>query len=120
MLSKVCLHVFDQICGVLNCCTAHTSAYAADILHHDVSMGNILIAKDGRGLLIDWEMALDKNSLGPDRYDRARQRRCGELDLPFTFVNPYLTSILCRHLLLPVYSKDALTVSRAAPATLEA
>ncbi|KAH7920187.1 hypothetical protein BV22DRAFT_1098584 [Leucogyrophana mollusca] len=32
------------------------------ILHRDVSAGNILITKDGRGLLIDWDMSKDMNN----------------------------------------------------------
>ena len=36
---------------------AHSAAYeVAKILHRDVSGGNILIDKDGNGMLIDWDM----------------------------------------------------------------
>ncbi|KAI9464392.1 hypothetical protein F5148DRAFT_982169, partial [Russula earlei] len=36
----------------------HTDAYdKAKILHQDVSTGNILIAPDRSGLLIDWDMS---------------------------------------------------------------
>ncbi|VDC00968.1 unnamed protein product [Peniophora sp. CBMAI 1063] len=36
---------------------AHYIAYKfGKILHRDISIGNVLIGKDGRGLLIDWDM----------------------------------------------------------------
>ncbi|KAI9508735.1 hypothetical protein F5148DRAFT_979428, partial [Russula earlei] len=37
---------------------AHTEAYdKAKILHQDVSAGNILIALNGSGMLIDWDLS---------------------------------------------------------------
>jgi len=36
--------------------SAHKEAYEAGILHRDVSVGNIMITPEGRGLLIDWDM----------------------------------------------------------------
>ncbi|KAI0310403.1 hypothetical protein OF83DRAFT_1178581 [Amylostereum chailletii] len=39
---------------------AHFQAYTKlNILHADISAGNIMITADGRGLLIDWELAFD-------------------------------------------------------------
>ncbi|KAI9574128.1 hypothetical protein HD554DRAFT_2165620 [Boletus coccyginus] len=35
---------------------AHQQAYAIGILHHDLSVGNIIII-DERGYLIDWDFA---------------------------------------------------------------
>ena len=32
-------------------------AFKADVLHQDISGGNILITDDGHALLIDWELA---------------------------------------------------------------
>jgi RIO-like serine/threonine protein kinase len=37
---------------------AHTAAYnKTQILHRDISAGNILITKEGTGILIDWDMS---------------------------------------------------------------
>jgi len=37
---------------------AHTAAYnKAQILHRDISARNILITKEGTGILIDWDMS---------------------------------------------------------------
>ena len=50
---------------------AHTAAYFnADVLHRDISAGNIII-HEGKGLLIDWDLAVvtDKQS-GPKRKER--------------------------------------------------
>ncbi|KAI0315900.1 hypothetical protein OF83DRAFT_1047161, partial [Amylostereum chailletii] len=39
---------------------AHSVVYAKlNILHGDISGGNIVITKDGRGILIDWDLAID-------------------------------------------------------------
>ena len=37
---------------------AHGEAYTkARILHQDISLGNIIITENGRGILIDWDFA---------------------------------------------------------------
>ncbi|KAI9509333.1 hypothetical protein F5148DRAFT_1283025 [Russula earlei] len=48
-----------ELCQVIrDAMIAHTDAYdKAKILHRDVSAGNILIAPDRSGLLIDWDMS---------------------------------------------------------------
>ena len=39
--------------------SAHGAAHRdAKVLHRDISGGNILIDKDGRGVLIDWDMCV--------------------------------------------------------------
>ncbi|KAI9459737.1 hypothetical protein F5148DRAFT_1150810 [Russula earlei] len=58
-----------ELCQVIwDAMIAHTDAYdKAKILHRDVSAGNILIAPDRSGLLIDWDMS--------KRMDVTRQRQ---------------------------------------------
>jgi RIO-like serine/threonine protein kinase len=44
--------------------TAHKEAFEkARILHRDISVGNILITEDGRGILIDWDLCKRVKSL---------------------------------------------------------
>jgi RIO-like serine/threonine protein kinase len=44
--------------------TAHKLAWEkAGILHRDISVGNILITKDGHGLLIDWDLCKHQENL---------------------------------------------------------
>ncbi|KAI9429124.1 hypothetical protein F5148DRAFT_1155257 [Russula earlei] len=58
-----------ELCQVIqDAMIAHTDAYdKANILHRDVSAGNILIAPDRSGLLINWDMS--------KRMDVTRQRQ---------------------------------------------
>ena len=50
---------------------AHSHAFeVAKLLHRDISMGNIILTNEGRGLLIDWEMAKKVNEIGRRRPDR--------------------------------------------------
>ncbi|KAH9174765.1 hypothetical protein EDB89DRAFT_469874 [Lactarius sanguifluus] len=56
------LHTFKstrELCKVIrDAINAHTEAYErVQILHRDVSAGNILIAEDGSGILIDWDLS---------------------------------------------------------------
>lgn len=47
------------------CPTVHQAALDKfGILHRDISVGNILIGDDGRGLLIDWDLARQVPKLG--------------------------------------------------------
>jgi RIO-like serine/threonine protein kinase len=55
---------------------AHTAAYnRTRILHRDISAGNILITKEGTGILIDWDLSKkvkvrDDADAQPRRYSR--------------------------------------------------
>ncbi|KAH9000869.1 hypothetical protein EDB86DRAFT_3242278 [Lactarius hatsudake] len=56
------LHTFKstrELCKVIrDAITAHTEAYErVQILHRDVSAGNILITENGSGILIDWDLS---------------------------------------------------------------
>ena len=50
---------------------AHSHAFNfAKILHCDISAGNIILTTEGKGLLIDWELAKMKDECGSRRPDR--------------------------------------------------
>ena len=55
----MCCKVHSQsIILILHYLTAHKEAFEkVKILHRDVSVSNILITNDGRGLLIDWDLS---------------------------------------------------------------
>ncbi|KIJ59739.1 hypothetical protein HYDPIDRAFT_100234 [Hydnomerulius pinastri MD-312] len=44
--------------GVLDAVEAHWQIYEqAKILHRDISAGNIMLADEGRGVLVDWDLS---------------------------------------------------------------
>jgi len=48
----------ELVRGILGAMKAHWFAYnIVKVLHRDISPGNIILTKDGEGLLIDWELA---------------------------------------------------------------
>ncbi|KAF9023916.1 hypothetical protein BDZ89DRAFT_1069580 [Hymenopellis radicata] len=50
---------------------AHEMAFKlAKILHRDISVGNILILPNGKGVLIDWELSKDLDQNVPRTYER--------------------------------------------------
>ena len=50
---------------------AHTHAFNfARVLHRDISAGNIILTDEGKGLLIDWELAKMMDEGGSRRPDR--------------------------------------------------
>ncbi|KIJ09577.1 hypothetical protein PAXINDRAFT_172454, partial [Paxillus involutus ATCC 200175] len=55
----------ELVRGILGAMKAHWSAYqSVNLLHRDISTGNIILTDDGEGLLIDWELAkkVDENA----------------------------------------------------------
>jgi serine/threonine protein kinase len=88
---------------LLNDLAAHReSYYNANVLHRDISAGNILIYEGG-GLLIDWDMSKDLD-LKSD--EKSILRTVGYIFVPYT---PVLTtvSILSGHLGFPISSSFA-------------
>ncbi|KAF9475557.1 hypothetical protein BDN70DRAFT_955323 [Pholiota conissans] len=61
----------EAVTAMANALQAHREAYAANVLHRDISAGNIVIYNNG-GLLVDWEMArcLDDTGPGPSNIVR--------------------------------------------------
>ena len=50
---------------------AHAHAFQdAKLLHRDISSGNIILTDEGKGLLIDWEMAKEVGQVGNRRPER--------------------------------------------------
>ncbi|KAG9317806.1 hypothetical protein JVU11DRAFT_2029 [Chiua virens] len=69
------LYEFDctrqLVTGVFHALEAHSHAFEdAKILHRDISAGNIILTDEGRGLLIDWELAKLVSDIGSRRPDR--------------------------------------------------
>ncbi|KAI0064457.1 hypothetical protein BV25DRAFT_1914183 [Artomyces pyxidatus] len=67
-----CFKSTRQLCSVIrDTIRAHWIAFTvARILHRDVSAGNIMMTKDGKGLLIDWD--LSKALVGDEEVEKAR------------------------------------------------
>lgn len=60
--------------------TAHDVAFHdANILHRDISSGNILITDAGRGLLIDWDLCLKMDQSLAEKSPRKRNRTVSSL-----------------------------------------
>ena len=48
-----------MVATTMSCFLAHDGAYYdAEILHRDISVGNIMISEGGEGFLIDWDMCV--------------------------------------------------------------
>ncbi|KAI9567162.1 hypothetical protein HD554DRAFT_2329373 [Boletus coccyginus] len=59
------------VTAVFNALQAHSHAFKiAKILHRDISAGNIILTDEGKGLLIDWELAKMVDEGGSRRPDR--------------------------------------------------
>ncbi|KAI5115007.1 hypothetical protein M0805_008182, partial [Coniferiporia weirii] len=61
----------EMLIAIMDAIEAHGKAYEAGILHRDISIGNIMITHDGRGMLIDWDLADTVYEDGVIRYGRA-------------------------------------------------
>ncbi|KAF8444058.1 hypothetical protein L210DRAFT_3759168 [Boletus edulis BED1] len=59
------------VTAVFDALQAHSHAVNyAKLLHRDISVGNIILTDEGKGLLIDWEMAKKMDEHGSRRPDR--------------------------------------------------
>jgi RIO-like serine/threonine protein kinase len=56
------------------CSLGHKDAYAAGILHRDISAGNIVIDSAGKGWLIDWDMSKARSELEDTEVPRRATR----------------------------------------------
>jgi len=75
-------HIFPTRGIIIYHLSAHQCALVkAGILHCDISVGNILIDKDGRGLLIDWDLCAQVDS-------HVLPRRCGRTVCLHQFPSP--------------------------------
>jgi serine/threonine protein kinase len=73
---------------------AHKEAYRADVIHRDISPGNILITEDGHGLLIDWDLCKRVSKL---EAGALQNERTASLSRPSSGVT-ILILTLCREL----------------------
>ncbi|KIJ10162.1 hypothetical protein PAXINDRAFT_172239 [Paxillus involutus ATCC 200175] len=61
----------ELVTGILGAMKAHWFAYnIVKLLHRDISPGNIILTDDGKGLLIDWELAKKVDENAPRRRER--------------------------------------------------
>ncbi len=70
-------HSFTAVVNIDKSVTAHTEAYdKAQVLHRDVSAGNIMITEDGSGILIDWDLSkkVVKDGMKARRHSRTVRR----------------------------------------------
>ncbi|KAF9235776.1 hypothetical protein BU15DRAFT_50959, partial [Melanogaster broomeanus] len=68
----------ELVGGVHGAVKAHWIAYEVlQLLHRDISPGNIVLTDDGMGLLIDWEIAEKVGEIGNRRHQRTVSRLQG-------------------------------------------
>ena len=80
-----------EVC-VSESCTpmAHKFAYKCEILHRDISPGNILITSDNKfegGLLIDWDLCKDMNTQVHGPHHAVRTVRIKYLSIRWVLIN---------------------------------
>ncbi|KJA18889.1 hypothetical protein HYPSUDRAFT_44723 [Hypholoma sublateritium FD-334 SS-4] len=62
----------EFISAIADAMEAHDGAwFKCRILHRDISVGNIIITEDGKGLLIDWDMSIKLPERLPGQADEA-------------------------------------------------
>ncbi|KAF8836850.1 hypothetical protein BDN67DRAFT_261607 [Paxillus ammoniavirescens] len=82
----------ELVRGIHGAMKAHWFAYTAvRLLHRDISPGNIILTKDGEGLLIDWDLAKTVD----DNVARRRERMgTSQFISPMLLENPGMTHTL--------------------------
>jgi len=100
-------HIFLTRGIIIYHLSAHQCALVkAGILHCDISVGNILIDKDGRGLLIDWDLCAQVDS-------HVLPRRCGRTVCLHQFPSPVCLNYFIADLAIYL----CCSISRGGPAT---
>ncbi|KAE9384735.1 hypothetical protein BT96DRAFT_841797 [Gymnopus androsaceus JB14] len=62
---------WELVTAIYDAMIAHQDAFKlASLLHRDISVGNIIITNDGRGMLIDWELSKQLGQKEPRSYER--------------------------------------------------
>ena len=90
----------ELVSVLLDAMVAHKDAWEkAEILHRDISTGNIII-HDGKGILIDWDLSKPRSRLGKGA--RTRERSVSNLiDCPCVwFSDQMYARVLCHSFLL--------------------
>ncbi|PPQ73445.1 hypothetical protein CVT26_015832 [Gymnopilus dilepis] len=65
----------EFVSAVADAMEAHDAAFFdARILHRDISVGNILITDEGKGLLVDWDLCINLNRVNERFCDRPPPR----------------------------------------------
>ncbi|KAF5386277.1 hypothetical protein D9757_008595 [Collybiopsis confluens] len=62
---------WQLVCAIRDALIAHQVAFEkGSRLHRDISVGNIIITDEGKGMLIDWELSKDVKQEGSRSYER--------------------------------------------------
>ncbi|KAF5389910.1 hypothetical protein D9757_003597 [Collybiopsis confluens] len=70
-ISNIVFTIITLVRAVLDALIAHQVAFEeGSRLHRDISVGNIIITDEGRGMLIDWELSKDVKQEGLRSFER--------------------------------------------------